>query len=371
MTGAGCGSSAPGRTDRWRRAVGMALLCLACSRAGSGFAAAAGGEKQRLTYWGSDPYAALAEAGKQRKLLLVEFYADWNRRSRWMSEQVLSDSSVRALVDRHFVAVQVPTGTADGAELAALYEVGDYPVIVIFNAGGEVLDKIDTTLDAEDFEQRLRAILLAVQGTGMWRLRVVYAAAETGDPQATDAAAEQLLAGLTPLAATDAAVWPVFENSLVMRYGSTAFWYVVEHAALFRDRIGAERVNGLLDETLLRAMLPYVVGSVPYERGAAEEMVQAAERLDLPSVWTLRSMAEVAALRETDDLALFAARVGLLADRLPESYQMSLALALEVVAQRGSAEAKKTAREIVGRVRAALVSPANAVLLLQLAGRLE
>ena len=208
--------------------------------------------RRGLDYWGSDPYAALTEAKRQRKLLLVEFYADWNHRSRWMSDRVLGDSAVRALAGAHFLAVRVPTGTPEGAELAGIYQVTDYPAILIFNSNGDVLDKIDVTLDAEDFGQRLRTILMAVQGAGTWRLRQVYAAAEQSDPEATDAAVTRFLAGRLPQEVANNVVWPMFENSVVTRFGSPAFEYLVSHADLFRREMGREKVDAVLAEALAR-----------------------------------------------------------------------------------------------------------------------
>lgn len=324
-----------------------------------------------LTYWSSDPYAALAEAKRQRKLLLVEFYADWSHRSRWMSEHVLGDSSVRKLIERHFVAVQVPTGTPDGADLAELYQVTGYPAIVIFNASGDVLDKIDTTLDAEDFEQRIRAILMAMQGAEAWKLRIVYAAAERSDAAATDAAVEQFLDGQLPQDVANSVVWPMFENSTVMRCGSTAFDYLVSHVELFRKEIGRETVDAVLTETLFQSMLPYVVGSLPYRAETVAEMVHTAERIGLSSVLALQSMADVAVLRGGDDLSLFVARLGLLLDMLPEAYLLPLAVSLDIVAERGSRDAKAAAAKIVNRVQITLQSPSNTAMLERLGERLK
>lgn len=327
--------------------------------------------KKGLTYQGNDPYAALTVARRERKLLLVEFYADWNHRSRWMSERVLGDSTIRALVECHFVAVQVPTQTNEGAELARLYQVTGYPAILIFSSAGDVLDKIDTTLDAEDFEQRIRAILMTVQGGGTWRLRTVYGAAERADPEATDRAVEQLLLGLAPTEVANSVVWPMFENSMVMRYGSTAFDYLVERVELFRREIGAERVDEVLAEAIREAMLPYTVGSAPLDTLRTERMVRAAEELGLSSALMIRSMADVARLRTAEDLSLFVARLGLLIDLVPQSYQVPLGLSLEVVAQRGSHETKTAAADIIQRILATVRSPANSAWLERLALRLK
>lgn len=354
----------------WIRGCLGVLMCLfSCPGLAAGEPADT--VRRGLDYWGSDPYAALTEAKRQRKLLLVEFYADWNHRSRWMSERVLGDSTVRSLVEAHFLAVQVPTGTPEGAELAGIYQVTGYPAILIFSSNGDVLDKIDVTLDAEDFEQRIQTILMAVQGSGTWRLRQVYAAAEQSDPEATDAAVAQFLAGQLPQDVASGVIWPMFENSVVTRFGSTAFNYLVSHVDLFRREVGREEVDAVLTEALMQSMLPYAVGSVPYGADVAQEMLRVAELLELPSSLALRSMSDVAALRSADDLSLFVARLGLLLDVVPEACHLPLAMSLDVVAERGSREAKSAALKIVTWVQNSLRSPANATMLELLRDRLK
>lgn len=345
------------------------LLCLL----GQGRAAEVPADtvRQGLSYVGSDPYAALPMARRERKLLLVEFYADWNHRSRWMSERVLGDSAVRALVEANFVAVQVPTGTPEGAELAGIYQVTGYPSIVIFTANGDVLDKIDVTLDAEDFAQRIQTVLMTVQGAGTWKLRQVYAAAERADYAATDAAVADFLGGQLPQDAASGVVWPMFENSVVTRYGSTAFNYLVSHVGLFRQEAGREEVDGVLTDALRQSMLPYVVGTIPYGADVAAEMVRTAETLELPSALSLQSMSDVAGLRASEDLALYVARLGLLMDMVPEQYHLALALALDIVADRGSREAKSAALKIVNRVQMSMRSPSNSAMLELLRDRLK
>lgn len=350
---------------------GMIVLLLCLHDGGRAAEVPADTVRRGLAYVGSDPYAALPVARRERKLLLVEFYADWNHRSRWMSERVLGDSAVRALVEANFVAVQVPTGTPEGAELAGIYQVTGYPSIVIFTANGDVLDKIDVTLDAEDFAQRIQTVLMTVQGVGTWKLRQVYAAAERADYAATDAAVADFLGGQLPQDAAGGVVWPMFENSVVTRYGSTAFNYLVSHVALFRQEAGREEVDAVLTDALRQSMLPYVVGSVPYGADVAGEMVRTAEALELPAALTLQSMSDVAGLRGSEDLALYVARLGLLMDMVPESYHLPLALALDVVADRGSRDAKSAALKIVNRVQMSMRSPSNTAMLELLRDRLK
>ena len=346
------------------------LLCLALSGAGHALAVESPQQKG-LTYYGSDPYAALPVARQQGKLLLVEFYAEWNYRSRWMAERVLGNSSVRALIEEHFVAVRVPTDTPDGADLAALYQVTGYPTLVIFSSRGDVLDKIDVTLDADDFTQRIEALLMTLEGKSTWRLRQVYAAAETADPEATDAAVERLLSGMTPAEAAGSVIWPMFENSIVMRYGSVAFDYLMRHVETFRQETGTEAVDNLLTETMYRAMMPYVVGSLPLDSTVAHQIILTARQLELPAVLALESMAEVASLRDADDLTHYVARIGLLINLIPEEYQLQLAMALDIVAERGSHTAKQEAAKTVAHIQTTLRSPANIAILEQLILRLK
>lgn len=354
----------------WRIGILLSGLCLALGTARAG--TSDGQETKRgLKYWGNDPYAALSVAKQQRKLLLVEFYADWDYRSRWMSERVLSDSTVRSLIEAEFLAVQVPTDTPDGADLAQMYQVTAYPSIVVFNTNGDVVDKIDTTLDAEDFEQRLQAILMTTQGAGAWQMRQVYSAAENGDTLATDQAMEEFLAGQLPTDVATSICWPLFENGVVNRFGSPAFDYLEKHVSIFRQQLGAGKVDPVLTETLLRAMLAYTVGSAPFQAEATQKIVTSAHNLGLSAEPLLQSMAEVAELRGSDELTLYVARLGLLMDQVPESYQLPLAISLEVVAERGDKEARNAAARIVNHVRVAQFSVNNATILEELGERLK
>lgn len=336
-----------------------------------GFVPCWGGTEGGLRYYGSDPYAALPVARQQRKLLLVEFYADWNHRSRWMGERVLADSALRPLIEDNFVAVRVLTGTAEGAELAGVYQVTGYPAILIFNANGDVLDKIDVTLDGEDLDQRLRTVLMTVQGMGTWRLRQIYSAAERADRAGTDAAVAEFLGGQLPRDVANGVVWPMFENSVVSRYGSTAFNYLVANLGFFRDEVGRDKVDGVITEALQEALLPYAIGSVPYAADVAGEVVATAQRLDLPAALILGSMSDMGALRGDKDLSLFVGRLGLLLDLVPESYQLPLVLSLDMVAQRGSRDDRSAALRIVQRALTVEESPSNASLLENLSDRLK
>ena len=118
-------------------------------------------------------------------------------------------------------------------------------------------------------------------------------------------------------------------------------------------------------------MLAYTVGSAPFQAEATQKIVTSAHNLGLSAEPLLQSMAEVAELRGSDELALYVARLGLLMDQVPESYQLPLAISLEVVAERGDKEARNAAARIVNHVRVAQFSVNNATILEELGERLK
>ena len=118
-------------------------------------------------------------------------------------------------------------------------------------------------------------------------------------------------------------------------------------------------------------MMPYVVGSLPLDSTVARQIILTARQLELPAVLALESMAEVASLRDADDLTHYVARIGLLINLIPEEYQLQLAMALDIVAERGSHTAKQEAAKTVAHIQTTLRSPANIAILEQLILRLK
>lgn len=326
---------------------------------------------QELNYYGNDPYAALNVAQRERKLLLVEFYAPWNHRSQWMHEKILRDTTFRRTFDEHFILVQVLTETPDGATLARLYEVNDYPAIVIFNYNGDVLDKIDTTLDKEDFSHRIQTLLLALHGGQAWRMSQIFAAAEYGDRPAVDAFATSFLGSQTPEQIINAVVWPLFENSQVTYYYSATFHYLLEHLDEFRTELGVDKVDETVSDVLVAGMFPYLLGSVDYSPDLTADMIRIAREAELPAADVLRSMDETAALRGSGEYFPYVGRLSILINQLPESMILPLVLSLEVVAEHGTKEEKAEADRLLNRVISHPFTPTDFILLEALRERLK
>lgn len=342
------------------------LLVFLCGFSGVSTASAEG-----LRYYGNDPYAVLNEAQKQRKMLLVEFYAPWNYKSRWMNENVLGHASMRGMIEEHFLPVQVLTDTEDGGKLAAVYQVTDYPAIVIFSANGDVLDKIDKPLDRDDFRKRMEALFLVTGGGNMRWLNQAYAAAEAGDIENADVFAGQYLRSQTPEQVINSVVWPMFQNSQITYYYSSAFDYLLAHIGRFRDTIGLSQVNDVVSEILVKAMLGYVVGSAAYDSAAMSQIAAIAGKEGLLVAGALRSAAEIVQIREEGNLALYVARLSLLLDQFPESMQFQMAMTLEIVAEKGTRDERKAAADIIASLITAQQTSSNIMILEKLLERLK
>lgn len=344
----------------------LLFFIILCGFSGSLTASAEG-----LRYYGNDPYAMLSEAQKQHKMLLVEFYAPWNYKSRWMNENVLGHASLREMIESHFLPVQVLTDTEDGGKLAAVYQVTDYPAIVLFSANGDVLDKIDKPLDRTDFRQRMEALFLVTGGGNMRWLNQAYAAAEAGDIENADVFAGQYLRSQTPDQVINTVVWPMFQNSQITYYYSAAFDYLITHIGGFREVIGGQEVNDLVSEILVKATLPYVVGSAAYDSAAMAQITAMAEKENLLVAAALRSAGEIVQIREAGNLALYIARLSLLLNQFPESMQFPMAMTLEVVVEKGTRDERKAASDIIASLITSQQTTSNIIILESLLERLK
>lgn len=328
-----------------RRALGYLCVILLFSASFDGGLRAEG-----LRYFGTNPYEALPEARKQKKMLLVEFYADWNYRSRWMNEKVLSDSTLIPFIEEYFLAIQVDTGTEEGGRMATLYEVTGYPAIVIFNSNGVVLDKIDTTLDQEDFKNRIDALILVTQSGGATRLlNRIYAAAEGADRNMADLYAADFLASQTEQQVINAVIWPMFKNTMITFYYSSAFDYLLNHLEQFRKEIGEDEVNETVSLALLNAMLPYLIGTSPYSEKILHDVVGIADEHELQVASVLHLMDEMARLRLEQNWSAYISRLALLLNYVPESMQFPLILSLEPLTEEESKDDRDAAYRLVSK----------------------
>lgn len=111
-----------------------------------------GGQSSNIA-WSKDYAAALAQARKHGKLLLVEFYAGWCPPCRLMEETTFKDPGVVELTRK---VVPVHVDVDENEALAARFRVSGIPQAFIIAANGKVLARTEGYSDASQFRAFLR-----------------------------------------------------------------------------------------------------------------------------------------------------------------------------------------------------------------------
>lgn len=298
-----------------------------------------------VPYFKGTVYEALEFAGKQQKLLMVEFYAPWNSKSRWMAENVIARKDVYSVIDESFVLVRVDTKTKDGATLALQYEVSDYPSIVVFNVSGTVIDKIDKTLDRQDFLTRLSQIQLENDGRSGWELRKIFSAAQNNDRLQADKLTKDYLLKGNPALLISPVHMELFTNSAITFYGSAAFEYLKANRADFNRAFTQIVVNDLIHKVCLDAIFPYAVGAYEYDSIFVSQFVDSLNIVSQPFV--CKQLASLARYRASLDLDGYISTVNSLMNSIDDERLSRLILSLEIVVTNGTIDQKHAARQIV------------------------
>ncbi len=184
---------------------------------------------QGVQYFQGDVYDALLEAKKQKKLLLVECYAGWNYKSRWMNEMMNGSSKVLDFFSSNVVVWQIDTSTPGGAKFAVDYQVTDYPSIFIFNQSGVVINKIDKAMEPDEFINTIEDDIFALDGKNLWKVEQLEKFASSGDKEGADRVFTEYSQKLGKEHLMKPSNRWVFQNRTITYYYSTAFDFVLEN----------------------------------------------------------------------------------------------------------------------------------------------
>lgn len=302
--------------------------------------------QQGAHYFGGDIYQAFNQAQKQKKLLLAEFYAPWNYKSRWMNQNVLSDSTIIQQIKDGYILVQVDTQQKDGAALATQYQVTNYPNIVVFNTDGNVIDKIDQTLDKEDFAARLDAIKMTLDGSSSWQISQIFNAAQAGDRDKTDRLVLNYFSTLPLERLTSRTLWNMFTSRAVTHYYSAAFDYLLQNRAAFESVHGTQEVNKILELAFSDAIMPFITATEAIDTVYFADI----EKIALQYTPQLSDLLQLIKAKNSGNVEQFMILFSAVINRLDREYEFRLAMALDFVAQNGDKEQKRAALKILQRV---------------------
>ena len=99
---------------------------------------------------------ALALAGKEKKMIFIDFYTTWCGPCKMMSSEVFTQEQVGTYFNRVFVNMKVDAEKGEGVELAKKYQVRAYPTFVVLRADGTEVYRTSGARPAEEFIDKIR-----------------------------------------------------------------------------------------------------------------------------------------------------------------------------------------------------------------------
>ncbi|MHB8800471.1 MAG: thioredoxin family protein [Thermoanaerobaculia bacterium] len=149
-------TSTPRRAPRFFAIALLALLPMAaCSRPeGQAGTTTASGNGIAFSPDGFD--AALARARAEKRLLLVDVYTDWCGWCKKLDREVFADGRV-GVAAKGLVAVKV-NAEKGGEEIARRYRVRGYPTILFLDGEGNVVERVDGYVDADEMVKLVSAL---------------------------------------------------------------------------------------------------------------------------------------------------------------------------------------------------------------------
>lgn len=104
---------------------------------------------QGIVFFEGDYQAALTKAKQEKKLLFVDFYADWCGPCKQMAKNVFTQKVIGDYFNDKFVSIQVDAEDVANRAIVKQYRVKSYPTLAFFNGDGKMLLQNVGALDVE------------------------------------------------------------------------------------------------------------------------------------------------------------------------------------------------------------------------------
>jgi thiol:disulfide interchange protein len=109
--------------------------------------------------WAQDYKSATARAAKEKKLLMVDLYADWCGPCRMLDKTTFRNADVQAALSRDFIAVKVNIeSNSENRALASKLDTRAIPHIVFFDSDGKKLSDLIGYYSPDQFLDELRKV---------------------------------------------------------------------------------------------------------------------------------------------------------------------------------------------------------------------
>lgn len=311
---------------------------------------------EKVEFFEGSAFEALKSAQREGKLLLLEFYAQWNRKSKWMHTVVENAGEL----NERFVVVSVDTNGGEGAALAQQYSVTQYPFLVVFNAKGDAVDKIGESMDRTDFLAHIDDVLLSCNSGSVWQLQTILRAVSTDKLREEDYERARVLASeYLKMQSREALLsrshFPLFTAERLTFYGSDCFVFLRDNYSDFYD---ADLAKETLDGVVYNSLFMVFNGS------KNSELLENIKKDSLLLSITLgaKELCDLIDCRVAGDVSRYVDEVGKTAEKLPENYEYQIVMSLSYVADNHEKVDDKTlakARKMVEELLSTNLSPAK------------
>lgn len=105
--------------------------------------------QQEIRYIKGGISDAKSMAMKEGKLYMAVFYTDWCLPCKWMDENTFASTDVINFVSDYYVAVKVNIDDLDGHNARQQYNVEFLPTVLIFDQGGDVIERYEESISAK------------------------------------------------------------------------------------------------------------------------------------------------------------------------------------------------------------------------------
>lgn len=318
-----------------RKFLAILYLLLVC--VGNGYAQGVDVYKE------GDIYTALDYAKRQRKLLLVEFYAPWSHQSVWFNEMMNNSKEVVKALDDNFVVFQFDTKSDVGADFANRYSVNGYPLLLVFNRNGDVIYKIDKTLEPSDFVETLNTVLMQQNGSVVWKIAQLDAAIENQDYTKADEVFEQLYKSVEN-DIFNRHYWRFFEDKTVTFFQSNSYNVLTSNQVKFETDsvIVDNRIKNIIRELIT----PFLIQAQPLDSVAIKIIKDEIERLKLNDEQS-NLMLEMIDNRNAKNVGKYLQNCEHLLNLMDEDMGYSIVLTLDFIANYGNKEQCSRAKKII------------------------
>ncbi len=310
-----------------------------------------------VEFYNGSAFEALKCAQSEGKLLLLEFYASWNRKSKWM-HTILEGAG--ELCD-DFVVVSVDTSTGEGVALAQQYSVTEYPFLVVFNAKGDAIDKVGQSMTREDFLAHIDDVLLSCNASSVWQLQTILRAASAEKLKEEDYhRVLQLTAAYLETQARETLLsrshQQLFLSERLTFYGSDCFLFLRDNYEDYYDR---ETAEATLKDVIYSSL--FMVFNSPSSYAELFENIKK-DSISLTLAPGAQRLCDLIDMREKGDVAGYVLMLEEVVVMLPEVYEYQLVMSLDFLLDYPDeldSRVKQRARRMVEQLLSLNLSPSK------------